>query len=128
MQRRFGQVRCLEYRAYLFVYSADSESEPTSDRKPLTFTEVYLGHVDIADFRKKKQEANSVLMIRRSQVRSLVGEPSGCKTGHQCSARLTDLKNCVICPSLPERVALYPQAPVLLRRGPWRHAEPINLG
>lgn len=30
----------------------DKESEPASDRKPLTFTEIYLGHVDIADFRK----------------------------------------------------------------------------
>jgi hypothetical protein len=36
----------------VFVYSVDNESEPSSDRKPLTFTEVYLGHVDIADFRK----------------------------------------------------------------------------
>jgi hypothetical protein len=36
----------------VFVYSVDNKSEPTSDRRPLTFTEVYLGHVDIADFRK----------------------------------------------------------------------------
>lgn len=52
MQRRFGQVRSLAYRAYVLVYSANNESDPTSDRIPLTFTEVYLGHVDIADFRK----------------------------------------------------------------------------
>jgi hypothetical protein len=36
----------------VFVYAVDNESEPSSDRKPLTFTEVYLGQVDIADFRK----------------------------------------------------------------------------
>jgi hypothetical protein len=52
MQRGFGPVRGLAYRVYVFVYSADNESEPTSDRKPLAFTEVYLGHLDIAGFRK----------------------------------------------------------------------------
>jgi hypothetical protein len=36
----------------VFVYSVDNESEPSSNRVPLTFTEVYLGQVDIADFRK----------------------------------------------------------------------------
>ena len=36
----------------VFVYAVDNESEPASERKPLTFTELYLGHVDIADFRK----------------------------------------------------------------------------
>jgi hypothetical protein len=36
----------------VFVHSVDSEAALASDRKPLTFTEVYLGHVDIADFRK----------------------------------------------------------------------------
>jgi len=36
----------------VFVYAVDNESEPAFDRKPLTFTEVYLGHVDIVDFRK----------------------------------------------------------------------------
>lgn len=30
----------------VFVYAVDNESEPTSDRRPLRFTEVYLGHVD----------------------------------------------------------------------------------
>ena len=36
----------------VFVYSIDSETEPARDRAPLRFTEVYLGHVTIADFRK----------------------------------------------------------------------------
>lgn len=36
----------------VFVYSVDNETEPTRDRKPLTFLEVYLGQVAISDFRK----------------------------------------------------------------------------
>lgn len=47
MQRCLGQVRTLAYRAYVFVYSVDSESALAFDRKPLTFTKVYLGHVAI---------------------------------------------------------------------------------
>jgi len=36
----------------VFVYRIDNETEPSSDRKPLTFTEVYLGKVTVEDFRK----------------------------------------------------------------------------
>lgn len=36
----------------VFVYRVDNESEPAIDRSPLTFTEVYLGKVEVADFRK----------------------------------------------------------------------------
>ena len=36
----------------VFVYQVDTESEPALDRKPMTFTEVYLGHVTVDDFRK----------------------------------------------------------------------------
>ena len=36
----------------VFVYKVDNETEPAKDRNPLTFTEVYLGKVEIADFRK----------------------------------------------------------------------------
>jgi hypothetical protein len=36
----------------VFVYDVDTESEPARDRKPMTFTEVYLGQVTIEDFRK----------------------------------------------------------------------------
>ncbi len=36
----------------VFVYEVDKESEPTSDRHPLRFTEVYLGQVVVKDFRK----------------------------------------------------------------------------
>ena len=36
----------------VFVYRVDMESEPAIDRQPMTFTETYLGHVTIEDFRK----------------------------------------------------------------------------
>lgn len=36
----------------VFVYQVDTESEPALDRRPTTFTEVYLGHVTIGDFRR----------------------------------------------------------------------------
>lgn len=36
----------------VFVYNVDTETEPARDREPMTFTEVYLGKVTRADFRK----------------------------------------------------------------------------
>ena len=36
----------------VFVYEVDTESEPASERRPMTFTEVYLGRVTIDDFRR----------------------------------------------------------------------------
>jgi hypothetical protein len=36
----------------VFVYRIDNETEPSSDREPLTFTEIYLGRVTVKDFRK----------------------------------------------------------------------------
>lgn len=39
----------------VFVYAVDNETEPANDRKPMTFTEVYLGHVTVLDFRKNKR-------------------------------------------------------------------------
>lgn len=36
----------------VFVYGVDTETEPASHRKPMTFTEIYLGKVTVADFRK----------------------------------------------------------------------------
>ena len=36
----------------VFVYRVDAESEPARDRAPMTFTELYLGHVTIEDFRR----------------------------------------------------------------------------
>lgn len=36
----------------VWVYEIDHESEPARDRRPMRFTEVYLGQVDTEDFRK----------------------------------------------------------------------------
>src|SRR5438105_6913425 len=36
----------------VFVYNIDNVTEPARERKPLTFTEIYLGRVTIEDFRR----------------------------------------------------------------------------
>ena len=36
----------------VFVYRVDSETEPVVDRAAMKFTEVYLGHVNVGDFRR----------------------------------------------------------------------------
>jgi hypothetical protein len=36
----------------VFVYNVDTDSEPASERKAMTFTEVYLGKVTVDDFRR----------------------------------------------------------------------------
>ncbi|MBK6863906.1 MAG: hypothetical protein IPG91_10140 [Ideonella sp.] len=36
----------------VFVYEVDGVSEPAVDRRPMQFTEIYLGKVDLGDFRK----------------------------------------------------------------------------
>ncbi|MGE0656873.1 MAG: hypothetical protein AB7P09_14725 [Pyrinomonadaceae bacterium] len=36
----------------VWVYEVDTETEPARDRRPMGFTEVYLGKVEIEDFRK----------------------------------------------------------------------------
>jgi hypothetical protein len=36
----------------VFVYNVDTETEPARSRKPMTFTEVYLGLVTVDDFRR----------------------------------------------------------------------------
>jgi len=36
----------------VFVYDVDAETEPAVNRRPMTFTEVYLGQVTVEDFRR----------------------------------------------------------------------------
>ena len=36
----------------VFVYTVDTETEPASGRRPMAFTEVYLGQVKVDDFRR----------------------------------------------------------------------------
>ncbi len=40
------QWRCV------FVYKVDNETEPAAGRAPMRFTEIYLGHVTVEDFRR----------------------------------------------------------------------------
>lgn len=41
----------------VFVYEVDITTEPARDREPMAFTEVYLGKVEIGDFRKNARGA-----------------------------------------------------------------------
>jgi hypothetical protein len=62
----------------VFVYAIDGETEPARDRAPLRFTEVYLGRVTIADFRKNARgelgtrtatlHRDGILKLRQSWV------------------------------------------------------------
>lgn len=62
----------------VFVYAIDDETEPARDRMPLRFTEVYLGHVTIADFRKNARgelgtrtatlHRDGILKLRKSWI------------------------------------------------------------
>ena len=39
----------------VFVYQVDNDTEPAIDRAPMRFTEVYLGHVAVDDFRRNER-------------------------------------------------------------------------
>lgn len=39
----------------VFVYDVDAETEPAVNRRPMTFTEVYLGQVAVEDFRRNQR-------------------------------------------------------------------------
>ena len=62
----------------VFVYDVDKTTEPAEDRKPMTFTEVYLGQVAIEDFRRNERgdlgtrtatlDRNGILKLRASWV------------------------------------------------------------
>jgi hypothetical protein len=41
-----------EQRMCVFVYDIDKETEPAVNRRPMKFTEIYLGHVTAEDFRR----------------------------------------------------------------------------
>ncbi len=62
----------------VFVYQVDNATEPATDRRPLTFSEVYLGPVTIEDFRKNARgelgtrtatlHAEGIAKLRRNWV------------------------------------------------------------
>lgn len=62
----------------VFVYAIDNKTEPAIQRQPLAFTEVYLGWVEVDDFRRNARgelgtrtatlDAQGVAKLRRSWV------------------------------------------------------------
>ena len=57
----------------VFVYEVDTETEPARDRRPMSFTEVYLAHVGIDDFRSnaRGELGTRTATLHRDGVRKL---------------------------------------------------------
>lgn len=62
----------------VFVYQVDNTTEPARERRPMTFTEIYLGQVAIVDFRRNERgdlgtrtatlHAEGIAKLRRSWI------------------------------------------------------------
>lgn len=62
----------------VFVYEVDNRTEPARARRPMTFTEIYLGQVEVDDFRRNARgelgtrtatlHAQGIAKLRRSWV------------------------------------------------------------
>lgn len=62
----------------VFVYDVDNATEPARERRPMSFTEIYLGEVTVADFRRNARgelgtrtatlHAEGIAKLRRSWV------------------------------------------------------------
>ena len=57
----------------VFVYEVDRETEPAIDRRPMTFTEVYLGQVTLDDFRRnpRGELGTRTATLHRDGIRKL---------------------------------------------------------
>ena len=57
----------------VFVYEVDNETEPAADRRHMTFTEVYLGHVTLDDFRRnpRGELGTRTATLHREGIRKL---------------------------------------------------------
>jgi hypothetical protein len=70
----------------VFVYEIDSETQPAVNRKPMKFTEIYLGHVTTNDFRKNPRgelgtrtatlDRDGIAKLRQSWVYRLNPSPT----------------------------------------------------
>jgi len=66
----------------VFVYEIDTDTQPAVNRKPMRFTEIYLGHVTIADFRRNPRgelgtrtatlDRNGISKLRQNWVYRLI--------------------------------------------------------
>ena len=62
----------------VFVYQVDNATQPATRRRPMTITEVYLGHVNVRDFRRNERgelgtrtatlDRDGIKKLRRSWV------------------------------------------------------------
>ena len=62
----------------VFVYEVDNVTEPARERRPMTFNEIYLGYVTVADFRRNERgdlgtrtstlHAEGIAKLRRSWI------------------------------------------------------------
>ena len=57
----------------VFVYEVDTATEPATDRRPMTFTEVYLGPVTLEDFRRnpRGELGTRTATLHRDGIRKL---------------------------------------------------------
>ena len=57
----------------VFVYEVDTTTEPAADRRPMTFTEVYLGQVTLEDFRRnpRGELGTRTATLHRDGIRKL---------------------------------------------------------
>ena len=57
----------------VFVYEVDNETEPATDRSPMTFTEIYLGEVTLDDFRRnpRGELGTRTATLHRDGIRKL---------------------------------------------------------
>lgn len=68
----------------VFVYEVDDQTEPAMERRPMTFTEVYLGHVQVTDFRQNPRgplgtrtatlDRQGILKLRTNWIYRLSGD------------------------------------------------------
>lgn len=71
----------------VFVYDTDNQTEPATQRKPMTFTELYLAQVGVADFRSNPRgplgtrtatlDRDGVRKLRKNWVYLLSGPKEG---------------------------------------------------
>ena len=57
----------------MFVYEVDTAAEPAVDRRPMSFTEVYLGQVTLEDFRRnaRGELGTRTATLHRDGIRKL---------------------------------------------------------
>ena len=57
----------------VFVYETDNATEPAADRRPMSFTEIYLGHVTLNDFRRndRGELGTRTATLHREGIRKL---------------------------------------------------------